>query len=123
MQRSRTAPSRASVMSSMWERPSRRPAARSGSTSTPTTSQPDSAKATASGSPTYPSPTMPIFITVQTTLAGSVSREQVEIGTDHQTDQLLEVGFRLPAELALGLGRVADQQVDLGRTQILRVQP
>ena len=36
-------------------------------------------------------------------------------GARHQPDQLLEARLRLPAEVALGLGRVADQVVDLGR--------
>src|SRR3954469_7179802 len=98
-------------MSSMCERPSRRIAILPGSTSRPTTSHPASAKATASGRPTYPSPTMPTFIAI------SLLREKFEIGSAHQADQLPEARLGHPAELALGLGGVADEQVDLGRPQ------
>ena len=62
VQRSRTAPSRSSGMSSMCERPSRSAATFAWSTSTPMTSPPASAKPTASGRPTYPSPTMPMLM-------------------------------------------------------------
>src|SRR3954469_13242499 len=117
MMRSATGASRSSEMSSMCERPCRSAAILPGSTSSPITSHPASAKATESGRPTYPSPTMPIFIDIR------LLRQEVEVGADHQADQLLEVRLRLPAELALGLGRVADEQVDLGRALERVVDP
>src|SRR5918995_2601721 len=40
--------------------------------------------------------------------------EQGDVGVDHEVDQALERGLRLPAEHLAGLGRVAHQQVDLG---------
>src|SRR5215211_5137680 len=40
--------------------------------------------------------------------------EQLEIGVDHQPDELLEGRARLPAQLRLGLGRIADEEVHLG---------
>src|SRR3954454_5863111 len=116
MMRSRTGASRSSEMSSMCERPCLSAAILPASTSTPMTSQPASANATESGRPTYPSPTMPIFIAL------SLLRQQFEVGADHQPDQLLETRLRHPSELALGLRRVADQQVDLGGPQELRVE-
>src|SRR5215217_354219 len=68
-------------------------------------------------------PLKPVWPVSQTRLpsqkarSGIVSaREQPHVGVDHQPDQLLEVGARLPPEHALGLGRVADEQVDLGGT-------
>jgi hypothetical protein len=51
-QRSSTADSRSSAMSSMCERPARRPATLWASTSTPITSMPASANSIANGSPT-----------------------------------------------------------------------
>src|SRR5690348_14966943 len=41
--------------------------------------------------------------------------EPLEVRVDHPLDQLLERRLRLPAEPLLGLARVADQLVDLGR--------
>ena len=41
--------------------------------------------------------------------------EQLEIGPGHEADQLLEARLGLPAEVALGLGGVADEVVHLGR--------
>jgi hypothetical protein len=37
-----------------------------------------------------------------------------DICVNHKLDELLEARFRLPAEFFLRLGRIADQQVDLG---------
>src|SRR3954469_10909280 len=45
-------------------------------------------------------------------------RENFEVGPCHQADELLEAGPRAPPELALRLAVVADQVVDLGRTQV-----
>src|SRR5918994_478912 len=47
--------------------------------------------------------------------------EQGDVGVDHEVDQALERGLRLPAEHLAGLGRVADQQVDLGGPEELLV--
>src|SRR5262245_43410180 len=96
-------------MSSTCERPPRSALILPASTSMPITSQPASANATASGSPTYPRPTIPIFIAI------SLRRQQRQVGSHHQADQLLEARARAPAELALGLARVAHQHVHLGR--------
>src|SRR5437764_11138602 len=41
--------------------------------------------------------------------------EQLEVRVDHQPDELIEAGARLPAELLLRLRVVADQVIDLGR--------
>ena len=43
-----------------------------------------------------------------------------EIARDHVLDQLRKAGLRLPAELLPRLAGVADQQIDLGRTEIGR---
>jgi len=40
----------------------------------------------------------------------------LEVIFDHHPHELLEVDLRFPTELLVGFGRVADQQVDLGRT-------
>src|SRR6478752_8352586 len=41
---------------------------------------------------------------------------------DHLRDQLLEAGAMAPAELGERLGRIAEQQVDLGRPAIGRIE-
>src|SRR3954451_15084563 len=110
MQRGNASRKRVSGMSSIWERPSRSAATLPASTSRPTTSQPASANDTASGRPTYPNPTIPMFMTTET-LAG----QQVEVRARHQADELLEVRRRLPAEHRARLARVPDQQVNFGR--------
>ena len=43
-----------------------------------------------------------------------VALEQREVGVDHHPHQLLERGPSASTQLLLGLGGVADQQVDLG---------
>src|SRR5690606_35530445 len=40
--------------------------------------------------------------------------EQRQVGVDHEVDQLLEAGLRLPAEHPARLRGVADEHVDLG---------
>src|ERR1700733_14210999 len=39
-------------------------------------------------------------------------RQQLEVGVDHEADELLEAHPRLPAHLAFGFGGVADELVD-----------
>ena len=46
--------------------------------------------------------------------SGGSEPQQLQVRVDHQPDQLLEVRLRLPAQLALGLRRVAHEQVHLG---------
>src|SRR6516165_12223945 len=48
---------------------------------------------------------------------GSSRADADEIGIDHLADHLLERDFGLPAELGLGLGRIAEQDVDLSRAE------
>ena len=57
------------------------------------------------------------------TLAGKPrpAAERLEVRARHEPDELLEARLRLPAELRLGLRRVADQLVDLGGAQERRV--
>ena len=45
----------------------------------------------------------------------------LEVVGDHHLDQLGERHLRLPTQLRLGLGGIADQQIDLGRAEELRV--
>ena len=52
---------------------------------------------------------------------GSSLAQGSQVGVDHHADQLLEADLRLPAELLPGLRRIADEQVDLGRTEELLV--
>ena len=47
--------------------------------------------------------------------------EELAVGLDHLLAEILERDLGLPAELGRGLGRVADEQVDLGRAKILGV--
>src|ERR687893_3087684 len=47
--------------------------------------------------------------------------EQGHVRVDHQVHKALEAGPRLPAEHVAGLGRVADEQVDLGGPEELLV--
>ncbi len=44
-------------------------------------------------------------------------RLQLEVVGDHHPDQLGELHLGLPAELGARLGRIADQQIDLGRAE------
>ena len=39
-----------------------------------------------------------------------------DIGVDHDLDKFLEPDFRLPAKLFLSFGRIADEEIDFGRT-------
>src|SRR4051812_26154188 len=39
----------------------------------------------------------------------ALARQQLEVGVDHEADELFEARRGLPAEVALGLGRVADE--------------
>ena len=43
-----------------------------------------------------------------------------EVGLDHHLDERVEAHRRLPAELLARLGRIADEQIDLGRPVELR---
>ena len=45
----------------------------------------------------------------------------VKIGGHHFGDQLLKRNLVLPSELAARLGRIAKQDVDLGRAEISRI--
>ena len=45
----------------------------------------------------------------------------IAIGIDHLGDQLGAKVVLLPAELGRGLARVAEQQIDLGRPEIARI--
>src|SRR5438552_6927946 len=47
--------------------------------------------------------------------------QALEVGVHHQLDELLESDRRLPSELALRLGWIADQDVYFGRTNECRV--
>src|ERR1700682_1953207 len=51
----------------------------------------------------------------------SARPQHLEIRAGHQADQLLEGRLRLPAEVALRLGGIADQMVDLRRSHERRV--
>src|SRR2546422_7837170 len=51
----------------------------------------------------------------------SAGRQRLQVRAGHQAYELLEGGLRLPAEVSLGLGRVADQVIDLGRARERRV--
>jgi hypothetical protein len=46
---------------------------------------------------------------------------ELEVGLDHDLHEFLELHLGLPAELLLRLGRVADQQLDLGGTLVAGV--
>ena len=50
-----------------------------------------------------------------------VAASTLQVGADHLDHHLLEGGLRLPAELGLGLGRVAEQGLDLRRPEIPRI--
>src|SRR5215471_21275767 len=47
--------------------------------------------------------------------------DRLEVGFDHFLDQLLERGAMPPAELGPRLRGVAEQRIDLGRTEIARI--
>src|SRR5918992_2721439 len=49
--------------------------------------------------------------------------EELEVCIDHQTDHLFKACARLPTELLPRLGGVADQMLDLGRTQEAGIDP
>ena len=44
-----------------------------------------------------------------------------DVGVDHELDQLLEANLGFPAELALRLGWIADEQIDFGRAFVAGV--
>src|SRR5918992_4369898 len=108
------------------------PVASAGARSSTTASRPGrrrvSSRATAK--PTIPPPT-----TARSHWAGGAAGisaglllwysapEELEVCIDHQTDHLLEAGARLPTELLPRLGGVADQMLDLGRTQEAGIDP
>ena len=48
-------------------------------------------------------------------------RQPLDVGVHHHPDQFLEADARRPPELALGLRRVAEQPIDFGRAQELRI--
>src|SRR3954465_15771302 len=54
---------------------------------------------------------------------GSLPPRNCKIARHHFLDQIGKAGLRLPAERYPRLGRTADQFVDLGRAEILRVDP
>src|SRR5579859_714952 len=43
--------------------------------------------------------------------------EQLQVGIDHLLDQLFEGGAWLPTQGATSFGRIADQQINLGRPE------
>src|ERR1700740_2564409 len=49
-----------------------------------------------------------------TSMSASARAQELEVRPRHQADQLLKGRLRLPAEVALRLGGVPDQVVDLG---------
>src|SRR5947207_10569923 len=50
-----------------------------------------------------------------------VALRQLEILAHHLADEFAEGGARHPAELFLGLGGVAQQRLDFGRTEVARI--
>src|SRR6266567_2427487 len=58
-----------------------------------------------------------LFLAVCTALP--LCRQQVRI--HHHVDQLVETGLRLPTQFRLGLGRVPEEEVDLGGTEVLGI--
>src|ERR1043166_526644 len=52
---------------------------------------------------------------------GLLARRQVHVVIDHHAHELLERGARLPAQRLLHLGRVALEEIDLGRAEIARI--
>lgn len=53
---------------------------------------------------------------------GFLAGRQLDVVVDHHRGQLLDAGLGDPAELLLGLGGVAQQQVDLRRTEVAGVE-
>ena len=53
--------------------------------------------------------------------AVDLAADELEIGLDHHLDELLEADFWLPAELRAGLAGVTEQDVDLGRAKVARI--
>mmetsp|Transcript_10309 Transcript_10309/g.32597 ORF Transcript_10309/g.32597 Transcript_10309/m.32597 type:complete len:337 (-) Transcript_10309:231-1241(-) len=72
---------------------------------------------------------MPLHVDDSQSRARKVSRSEValldegDVGGNHLFAELLHRDLGHPAELLLGLGRVSDQQLDLGRPEVLRVDP
>src|SRR4051794_3537463 len=54
--------------------------------------------------------------------AGELVLEELDVVLDHDPDEVLELRLGLPAELLLGLARVAVQRVDLRRPQVPRIE-
>src|SRR5579872_5340939 len=52
---------------------------------------------------------------------GFLAPRDGEIAGDHFLDEIGEAGFRLPAELFVGLAGIADQKIDFGRAEIHRI--
>src|SRR5690606_8679119 len=50
-----------------------------------------------------------------------LAAHQRQVGFDHHVHQALERDLGLPAERGASVGRVADQEVDLGGPEVLRV--
>ena len=99
--RSRHPCRRSSEMSSMYELPRRRASILRTSTSTAVTSRPSSAKATASGRPTYPIPTMPTLI------AGRLDRLRARPrppATDTPRDRAARTGIGSASARAIATG-------------------
>src|SRR5689334_21381638 len=89
------------------------------------TRAPRSSSSLATARPTMPAPTTTTSVAaVALPLLGRrAGGEQLEVGVDHQLHEVLERGPRLPAELVLRLRVVADQVLDLGWAEELRVDP
>src|SRR5690606_26704514 len=50
-----------------------------------------------------------------------LARDDAKIALDHILDKNIERGARLPAEHLLGLRCIADQEIDLSRAEIARI--
>src|ERR1043166_5944551 len=77
-------------------------------------------------------PTMPRWPATKTVLPfssngvlaiGDLAFRGLQIACDHFLHELPEARLRLPAELLPRLARIADQQIDLGRAKISRIDP
>src|SRR5487761_842210 len=94
---------------------------------TATTSQRSIASRRTSASPTrprWPATQTRLFCSAYGEFVGIVgisAFEGLPVGFDHLGNQLLEGGLVTPAEPLPGLLRISEQQIDLGRTVIMRV--
>src|SRR3974390_2692336 len=75
-------------------------------------------------------PTMPRWPATKTVLPfnsngvlaiGDLLPGDLEVASHHFLDQISKAGFRFPAEFLPGLAGIADQDVDLGRAKIDRI--